>query len=206
MQNSLANFFSPRGVAIIGASSNPEKLSHGILKNMVQYGYTGGIYPVNPGSTSIEVKNPQTGSIHNLACYTDVSLVPDPVDLAVIVLPAKYVLQVVENCGKRGIKDITIISGGFKEAGEEGISREKELLAIAEKYNIRLIGPNCVGTVDLYSGLNTTFIHGLPARGPIGFLSQSGAIIGGVIDYIIGKGGGFSKIVSMGNEDRKSVV
>lgn len=186
----IANFFKADGVAIIGASSNPNKLSHGILKNMLSYGYQGKIYPVNP----------KNESILDLPCYPAIGDVPDPVDLAVIILPSQYILSVLEDCGKRGIKSVIIISGGFKEVGHEGLAREQEALKIADKYGIRLLGPNCVGTMDLYTGLNTTFINGMPNKGGVAFLSQSGAVIGAAVDYLIHKGVGFSHFVSLGNE------
>jgi acetate---CoA ligase (ADP-forming) len=107
---------------------------------------------------------------------------------------------VIEACGQRGIRAAIIISGGFKEVGAEGAALEKECVNIARRYGMRLIGPNCVGTLDLYTGLNTTFIQGFPARGRIGFVSQSGAVAGGVIDYIRNKGVGFSNFASLGNE------
>ncbi|NMC55392.1 MAG: acetate--CoA ligase family protein [Chloroflexi bacterium] len=190
MIESLRPFFTPLGVAVVGASSNPSKLSYGILENLKQYGYNGKIYPVNPKSDQIL----------GLQCFPDIVSVPDPVDLAVVVLPANFAPQVLRDCAQRGIKAVTIISGGFKEVGDEGEALEKECLAIAREHGIRIIGPNCVGTMDLYSGLNTTFIRGVPDKGGIGFLSQSGAICGGVVDYVKGKGVGFSHFISMGNE------
>ncbi|MBI9046823.1 MAG: acetate--CoA ligase family protein [Anaerolineaceae bacterium] len=190
MSKQLSNFFSPRGVALIGASANPQKLSHGVLVNMQNYGYQGKVYPINP-------KNKE---INGLQCYADVSLVPDPVDLAVIMLPAPYVKENLVACGKRGISVVTIISGGFKEVGDEGANLEKECVTIAEQYGMRLIGPNCVGTMDLHSGLNTTFIRGVPDKGSISFISQSGAVCGAIVDYVMNKGIGFSHFVSMGNE------
>ena len=186
----LSPFFSPKGVAIIGASTNPNKLSHGILKNLSQYGFEGGIYPVNPNADQIL----------GLPVYPDISDVPDPVDLAVVVLPAPMTPEVLKACGERGIKAVIIISGGFKEVGEGGLALERECLDIAQSYGMRLIGPNCVGTLDLHTGLNTTFIQGVPATGNIGFLSQSGAICGGVVDYIANKEIGFSHFASLGNE------
>jgi len=186
----IANFFKPKGVAIIGASSNPEKLSHGILVNMLSYGYEGKIYPVNPKSKVIL----------DLPCYSTISEVPDPVEMAVIILPSKYITPVVEDCGKRGVKSVIIISGGFKETGEDGLQHENEVLRIAEQYDMRIIGPNCVGTVDLYSGLNCTFINGIPTKGGGAFISQSGAVVGAATDYLLGKGVGFSHFVSLGNE------
>ena len=190
MQSDLAPFFSPRGVAIIGASSNPNKLSYGIFKNLTSYGFQGQVYPVNPNA----------GKIFGLASYPDIASVPDPVDLAVIALPAPLVKDVIKDIGQRGIKAAIVISGGFKEVGGEGESLESEILEIAGQYEMRLIGPNCVGTVDLYTGLNTTFIDGMPQKGGIGFLSQSGAVLGGVVSLFIDKKVGFSHLVSLGNE------
>ncbi len=188
--SSVKPFFEPRGVAIIGASDRPDKLSHGILKNMLQYGYAGGIYPVNPKNSEILGK----------PCYADILSVPDPVDLAVIILPASAIPAVLDDCGKKGIKAVTVISGGFKEVGEAGKQLEAQILEITKKFNMRMIGPNCVGTFNLVTGMNTTFIKGLPARGGIGFVSQSGAVCGGIVDHVLGKGVGFSHFLSLGNE------
>jgi acetate---CoA ligase (ADP-forming) len=190
MTRDLAPFFSPDGVAIIGASTNPRKLSHGILKNMTLYGFAGGIYPVNP----------KANEVLGLKSYADISNVPDPVNLAVVVLPAPMTPSVLQSCGERGIQAAIIISGGFREVGGSGLKLEEECLQIAEQYGMRLIGPNCVGTLDLHTGLNTTFIEGVPAVGSIGFLSQSGAVCGGVVDYIADKHIGFSHFASLGNE------
>ena len=190
MTKDLLPFFNPRGVAIIGASSNPKKVSHGIVINLKNNGYQGKIYPVNPSAETIA----------GLPCFDDISKVPDPLDLGVIILPAAVIPASLEACGRRGLKAVTVISGGFKEVGQAGADLEEIILGIAKKYSMRLLGPNCVGTMDLYTGLNTTFIKGVPERGHIGFLSQSGALGGGVIDYAIGYGGTFSRFVSLGNE------
>ena len=190
MKKNLQSFFTPKGVAVIGASSNPGKLSHGILKNLIQYGYQGAIYPVNPGSKEIL----------GLPCYADIQDVPDPVDLAVIILPSQMIAAVIKDCGLRGIKAVIIISGGFREVGEGGLELEKECLKIASTHNMRLIGPNCVGNMNMSNGLNTTFIQGMPIKGGIGFLSQSGAVCGGIVDHILNKQIGFSYFISLGNE------
>lgn len=190
MPSSLRPFFEATGVAVIGASANPRKLSHGILKNLIDYGYKGGIYPVNPGAEQIL----------NCKCYAVVAEVPDPLDLAVIILPAPATPEALEACGLRGIKAVVIISGGFKETGADGQELESQCLKIAAHYQMRLIGPNCVGLVNLHNGLNTTFINGLPDVGGIGFLSQSGAVLGGVVDLVQGKKVGFSHFLSLGNE------
>ena len=186
----LTPFFEPAGVAVIGASANPHKLSFGIIRNLVNSKYSGGIYPVNPGAAEILGKT----------CYPDIYAVPDPVELAVLSIPAQAAKQALEDCGKRGIKAAIIISGGFKEVGASGADLEKDCLAIASRYSMRLIGPNCVGAINLHNGLNTTFINGVPDEGGIGFLSQSGAICGGVVEMIRGKKVGFSHFLSLGNE------
>lgn len=190
MTSSLAPFFSAAGVAVIGASANPRKLSHGILRNLINSKYAGGIYPVNPGETEIL----------GAKCYPSIAEVPDPVELAVIVVPVAATPATLDACGKRGIRAAVIISGGFKEVGEGGANLEQECLRIAKSYQMRLIGPNCVGTMDLSTGLNTTFIHGMPDEGGIGFVSQSGAVCGGVVDFLYGKKVGFFHFISLGNE------
>lgn len=190
MQDNLNYFFSPSSVALIGASANSNKLSYGILKNLNQYGFQGKVYPINPNAERI-LQYP---------CYKTITEVPDGVDLAVIILPAEVIPEVLTNCGEKGVKACIIISGGFRELGETGKQRETELQQIAQRYGIRIIGPNCVGTINVYSGLNTTFIKGMPAKGGIGFISQSGAVCGGVVDHVINEGVGFSHLLSLGNE------
>ncbi len=190
MPNSLTPFFSPRGVALVGASPNPGKISAAVLRNLTRCGYQGYIYPVNP----------RYQEIAGLPCYANIADVPDPVDLAVIALPAKLSPAVLAACGKRGLKAAIIISSGFKELGPAGAAIEAECATIARSYGMRLVGPNCLGTMDLSTGLNTTFLEGLPERGRIGFLSQSGGVCGGGISYVTGKHIGFSRFVSLGNE------
>lgn len=190
MTSSLDPFFNARGVAILGASTNPTKLSFGIVENLLSHQYKGGIYPVNPN----------TNEVLGLKAYPTILDVPDPVDLAVVVLPSTVILETLEDCGRRGIRAVVIITGGFKEVGESGAKLEAEGLAIAKRYGMRIIGPNCVGTMDINSGLNTTFIKGMPVSGPIGFISQSGAVCGGVVDLIVDTNIGFSHFASLGNE------
>ncbi len=190
MPNSLSPFFAPKGVAVIGASSNPNKLSFGIFRNLTQYGYQGNIYPINPNAKEVL----------GLPCYPDVSSIPGEVDLAVSAVAGSLTPDILEACGRRGIRAVIIISGGFREVGGQGVELEQRCLEIAARHGMRLIGPNCVGTMDLYSGLNTTFIYGVPDKGHIGFISQSGAICGGIVDYVRGKRVGFSNFASLGNE------
>lgn len=190
MKDDLRPFFNASGVAIIGASSKANKLSYGILKNLTMYGFQGAIYPVNPSANEIL----------GLPCYANILSVPDPLELAVIVLPAGAVLAAVKDCAARGVKAITLISGGFKEMGKDGEALEHEVVSVIKQSGMRMIGPNCVGTMSLYSGLNTTFIDGVPQIGGIGFLSQSGAVLGGIVDLVKDKGYGFAHFSSLGNE------
>lgn len=186
----LDSFFNPRGVAVIGASNNPHKLGHGIVRNLVEYRYKGLIYPVNPKANEV------LGHV----CWPSVREVPDPVDLAVVIVPAPAVLEVIEQCGKRGIQQVIVISGGFGETGPKGRARENSLLEMAARFSMRLIGPNCIGTIDTHTPINTTFVVGMPQIGDIGFVSQSGAMCAVVIDWARGAGVGFSRIVSLGNQ------
>ncbi len=186
---SLQPFFSPRGVAVIGASASPGKLGFGVIQNLIRSGYQGAIYPINP----------KAKEILGLKAYADVSFVPDPVDLAVMIIPARAVPEALQACGRRGIRAVAILSGGFAEAGEEGVALQQEIIAIARSFDMRLIGPNGVGVLNPHSGLNTTFIEQIPEPGDIAFLSQSGALGGALIDLAKGRHIGLSYFASLGN-------
>lgn len=188
----LTPFFAPNGVAVIGASRDPRKLSYGVVRNLIdpERGYPGPVYPVNP----------KADEILGLRCYPDIASVPDPVELAVLIIPATAALAAVEACGRRGIKAAVVISGGFREVGPEGAAREAEMVAIARRYGMRIMGPNGIGVIDTHTPLNTTFVKGMPPKGHIAFLSQSGALCGGIIDWTVGRGIGFSRFLSVGNE------
>jgi len=186
----LDPFFNPHGVAVIGASNDPHKLGHGVVRNLIEYRYRGPIYPVNP----------KADDILGRPCYSSITDVPDPVDLAIIIVPAPVVAGVVDQCGRRGIQHLIVVSGGFSESGPEGQAREEALLEAAARHKIRVIGPNCIGTIDTHTPINTTFVVGMPQPGDIGFVSQSGAICAVVIDWAQGAGVGFSRIASLGNQ------
>lgn len=186
----LHPFFNPDGIAVIGASRNPRKLGYGVVRNLIDYHYKGPVYPVNPIATEIL----------GYTCYSSIDAVPDPVDLAIIVVPAAHVKNALIQCGERNINHAIIISGGFGETGHEGKKLESELSEIARNYNMRVIGPNCIGTIDTHTPVNTTFVVGMPIEGEIGFVSQSGAMVAAVIDWARGAGVGFSRIVSLGNQ------
>jgi acetate---CoA ligase (ADP-forming) len=188
----LSAFFEPKSVAVIGASTNPEKLGHSVVKNLVEGGYSdkGRVYPINPGSSQIL----------GFTSYTSVMDVPEPIDLAVIVIPYPYVPDALQQCGEKGIPAAIVISAGFREAGMEGLERERELIQIAKDYNIRLIGPNCLGVIDTFTPLNASFAAGTPPRGPMAFMSQSGALGTAVLDIALAGRLGLSKFVSLGNK------
>ena len=186
----LDTFFSPQSVAVIGASRDPEKLGYAVLNNIIQGGFTGKIYPINP----------KADEILDLVAYPSVLDVPDPIDLAIIVIPSRFVLSALEECGQKAIPSAVIISAGFREAGREGLEQEMTLVKIARKYNMRLIGPNCLGVINTNSPLNATFAAGMPPGGPIAFMSQSGALGTAVLDMAMAGSIGFSKFVSLGNK------
>ncbi|MFH1422208.1 MAG: acetate--CoA ligase family protein [Planctomycetota bacterium] len=164
----LDALFAPKSVAVIGASNKELTIGYRIIQNLVDFGYRGHIYPVNP-------KNP---FIKDFKAYKSVLEIPDPVDLAHIVIPNKFVPQAVEECGKKGVKFIIINSAGFKEIGEDGIKLEKQCVEIAHKYGVRLFGPNCQGVINTDSKAraycNFTFTR--PEAGYISIIAQSGGV------------------------------
>jgi acetyl coenzyme A synthetase (ADP forming)-like protein len=185
-------FFQPRSVAVIGASTNPAKLGYAVVKNMIECGFTqhGTVYPINPAA-------PQ---ILGLQAYASVSDVPESIDLAVLVIPFAHVPEALRECGKKGIPAAIVISAGFREAGKEGLERELELVEIAKEYDLRLVGPNCLGIIDTFTPLNASFAAGTPPSGPMAFMSQSGALGTAVLDIALAGRLGLSKFVSLGNK------
>jgi acetyltransferase len=183
-------FFSPGSVAIIGAAREPHKLGYSVLQNIVQYGFQGKVYPINPAA----------GEILGLPCYPRVTDVPDAVELAVVVVPPAAVPQVIGDCGQKGVRGAVVITAGFRETGPEGLKLENEMLALARRYGIKLLGPNCLGLIDTASALNATFAAGMPAKGNIAFMSQSGALCQAILDWSRDSGIGFSKFISLGNK------
>jgi len=182
--------FNPKSIAVIGASRKKGKVGRSILENIIFYGYKGKVYPVNP----------KAKRILGLRCYSSVKEVKDPIDLAIIVIPAKVVPLVLKECGQKRIPGVIIISAGFKEIGGEGVKLEKKVSKIAEKYNIKLLGPNCLGIMNVDIGLNASFGQSLPKKGNISLISQSGAMVAAITDWADTVNLGFSKIVSMGNK------
>jgi acetyl coenzyme A synthetase (ADP forming)-like protein len=189
--NTLKPFFSPRGVVIIGASTEPAKLGYVMARNLMRSGYTGAMHYVNP----------KGGTLFNRPLHKTVKQVPNPVDLAVILVPAPAVPETLKDCAGHGIKAAIIATGGFREAGSEGAALEEECLKIARKHNMRLIGPNCVGLLDTHLPIDTTFLPPPPpSPGEVAFLSHSGAICAALTDWMRGQGMGLSRLVSLGNQ------
>jgi acetyltransferase len=186
----LNALFNPKSVAVIGASRNPEKVGGIILRNL-RYSFNGEIYPVNPNATEIQ----------GLKSYKSVKELKGKVDLAIIVVPAPVVLQVLKECEEARVKFAIIISAGFKEIGGEGVEREEEIKNFLKKAKIRVVGPNCMGIIDTYTPINTTFVETSEKilKGDISFISQSGALLSAIVDISSNKKIGFSKIISVGN-------
>ena len=186
----LEAIFNPKSVAIIGASRTPGKVGYVLTKNMIDSGYDGEIYPINPNAEEIL----------GLKAHPSVMDVPGDVDLAVIAIPSAYVLQVAEECGKKGVKALVVISAGFKETGHEGALLERQLVAVGEKYGMRIQGPNCLGLINTAVPINLSFAAGMPRRGRIGFISQSGALGTAVLDWVLQQDIGFHSFISLGNK------
>jgi acetyl coenzyme A synthetase (ADP forming)-like protein len=186
----LDMFFTPQSVAVIGASRDPAKLGHGVLRNIVVHGFSGAIYPINP----------EADRILDLPCHPSVRAIPGPVDLAVIVVRGRLVPQVLAECGEKGVLGAVVMSVGFREIGLEGIQRERDLLSIVERYGMRLLGPNSLGLIDTIGKLQASFAMGMPRQGSIAFMSQSGALCTSMLDFALSEDVGFSHFVSLGNK------
>jgi acetyl coenzyme A synthetase (ADP forming)-like protein len=181
-------YFTPRSIAVIGASSEPKKMGYAVMHNLLHF--PGQLYPVNN-------KRPE---VQGLKAYASILDIPNPVDMAVITVPAKHVPSVIEECGQKGVVMAVIITAGFKEMGEGGKALEDRVMEIAKRYGTRIIGPNCLGLIIPPKGIDTTYVHESPKPGNIAFISQSGAIVNTVVDWSIKQDIGFSVVVSVGNQ------
>ncbi len=186
----MRELFEPASVAVIGASAESNKVGNIILGNIIESGFQGPLYPVNP----------RYEEVLGLRCYPRITDVPGPVEMAVVVVPAKFVLQVMEECGQKGVRAAIVISAGFKEVGLEGAKLEKQLGEIAHRYGMRVLGPNCLGLVNTHHHMNATFAQEGPREGNIAISSQSGAICVVVLDWAANINIGFSKFISVGNK------
>lgn len=187
----LTPMLKPKSVAIVGASRNPEKVGNVILKNYIDGGYSGRLYPVNPNADSVI----------GIKAYKSVRDIPEAVDVAVIAVPAPIVPMVLEECGKAKARSVVVVSGGFAEVGETEL--QDRITKIARKYRMPMMGPNCLGVMDTRSRTDTLFLPTYkitkPQVGFVSFISQSGAVGSTVLDVIAGEGFGLSKFISYGN-------
>jgi len=186
----LRGMFAPQAVAVVGASRSPGKIGYSILKNIIDSGYRGAVYPINPREEEILGRR----------AFPSLASCPGPVDLAVVAVPTAAVPAVIDDCGVHGVRHLVVITAGYKEVGKEGLAREKDLLAMVRRYGMKMLGPNCLGLIDTHTPLNASFAAGFPLKGEIAFLSQSGAVFAAILDWSLSVGLGFSKFVSLGNK------
>ncbi len=186
----LRPIFSPKSIAVVGASRSPMKIGYEILQNILVQGYSGKVFPINP----------EASEIMGLRCLPSVLAVKEDIDLAIISVPAEFVPKVMIECAKKKVKGAVIISSGFGETGERGRQLEEEILQIARRGGIRIIGPNTLGYKDPIDNLDAAFVFGMPQRGEIGLVSQSGALCVGMIYYANGEHIGLSRVISVGNK------
>jgi len=184
------SFFNPSSVTVIGASHTPGKVGYDVVKNLIEGDYEGHIYPVNP----------KGGEVLGLTCYPSVGDIGGEVELAIISIPAQFVLDAVEQCARKGIRAVIIISAGFKESGKEGARLEQQLAERCSREGIRCIGPNCLGVMSPVSHLNASFGATMPQPGNIAFFSQSGALGTAILDVAVGEDIGMSRFISYGNK------
>jgi acetyl coenzyme A synthetase (ADP forming)-like protein len=192
MSKELDSLFRPRSIAVVGASRRPGTIGWQILHNLITHGYQGVVYPVNPHAEAI----------HSVPVFPSVEAIPGPVELAVIVVPKEHVLGVVDECGRKGVRAVVVITAGFKEVGGEGVARERALMERVRHYGMRLVGPNCMGLLNTAAdfSMNATFAPNMPPPGPSSFMSQSGALGVTILDYAAEYGIGIHDFISVGNK------
>ncbi|WP_435363965.1 acetate--CoA ligase alpha subunit [Haloarchaeobius sp. DYHT-AS-18] len=184
----LTGLFAPERVAVVGATDREGSVGRAILENLRSF--DGDVVAVNPSRDEVLGQ----------ACYDDLQGVPDPVDLAVVVVPVRFAVDVVRDAGEAGVQNVVVITAGFGETGGEGASREQELKAAAEEYDLNLVGPNCLGVMNTGVNMNATFGPEMALPGNISFMSQSGAFITAVLDWANDQNIGFKDVVSLGNK------
>ena len=193
ISGTLQEVFTPRTIAVIGASREPTKLGHVILMNLIEGGFKGKIFAINP----------RTKEILGLRSYSRIEEVSSYIDMAIVVVPAAFVPKVVEDCGKKGVKAAIVISAGFREIGSKGEDFEQETLREARRWGIRIMGPNCLGIINASKSLDATISRVVDPKklriGSIAFVSQSGALGASLYSWAQTRGIGFDKLVSLGN-------
>jgi len=184
------SFFCPDSLAVIGAAREEGKVGHTIVDNIIASKYKGDMFLINP----------KADEIHGIKCYDSVLDIPKDIELAIIVIPSRFISKVIEECAEKNCRFAIIISAGFKETGIKGAIMERRLIEKAKTLDIRILGPNCLGMIDTTCPLNASFSANMPKRGDIGFITQSGALGTAVLDWAKSNKIGFSKIVSLGNK------
>ncbi|NOT13110.1 MAG: bifunctional acetate--CoA ligase family protein/GNAT family N-acetyltransferase [Methylococcaceae bacterium] len=188
-QHYLKSLFSPKSVVVFGASDRIDSVGQIVFQNMLQSGFQGGLYPINPNHSEVQ----------GCQAYTSISQIHEPIELAVIATPPQSVPDIIEECGKQKVRAAVIITAGFGEAGETGKALERAVLENAKRYDIRLIGPNCLGVMRPDIGLNATFNKGSATPGNLAFVSQSGALCTAILDWAKSNDVGFSSVISLGS-------
>jgi acetyl coenzyme A synthetase (ADP forming)-like protein len=188
----LDAILKPASIAVVGASRQPDTIGWQILDNLVRSGFQGPVYPVNPNAASI----------HSMRAWPGVAAIPDPVDLAIIVVRKQFVAEVAEECGRKGVKGLVVITAGFAEVGGEGVERERQLVEVVRRHGMRMVGPNCMGILNTDPAVSmlATFSPRMPPRGPVALVSQSGAMGQSILDYAEELGIGIHQFVSVGNK------
>jgi acetate---CoA ligase (ADP-forming) len=190
MPKDLTTFLYPNSIAVIGASRSPEKVGAIMLKNIADSGYKGKVFPVNPNADSL----------NGFTCYKDIYTIPETPDVAIITLPSEHVIENLYLLGDKGTKNVIVISAGFKETGDEGAKLEQQLIEVAKKYAMNVLGPNCLGYVNNLCPLNATFGEPVKKSGNLKFITQSGAIATSLFDWCHSTGLGFSSFITLGNK------
>ena len=192
MIKNIESIMNPRSIAVVGATNRPGSVGLAVFRNILNAGFEGVLYPVNPKAKSVQ----------SVKAYPKLVDIPDEVDLAVIIVPAEIVCSILEESGQKQVKGAIVISAGFKEVGGHGVELENCLKEVVRKYGIRLVGPNCLGIINNSEKvqMNASFATKMPKAGNIAFISQSGALCTAVLDYAEGRDVGFSKFISFGNK------
>lgn len=190
--HSLDAIFAPGSIAVVGASTTPGKVGYDIFANILKNGYRGTLYPVNPSARSIM----------GVRAYPGFGAIPDPVDLAILILPPGATLKAVEEAVRKGVRGIVIVSAGFREVGPAGLEVENRIVSLCREAGVRVVGPNCLGVINPMPSvsMNASFSARMPVPGNISFISQSGALCTAVLDFAADRGFGFSKFISIGNK------
>lgn len=189
---SLTSFFNPKSVAVVGASITPGKIGHAIVKNLVDSQYQGSVYLINPKYQGQE--------FYNFKFYPSLLRIEQTIDLAILAVPAKTCITVLQQAAELGIKNVCVLSAGFRETGPEGLELENQLIEIAQQHQMNLLGPNCVGFMNTTAPINASFSAVYPRSGDVALISQSGAMLVSIMDLSLSSGLGFSKVISLGNK------